>query len=77
MGAVASVYNETFDNLIVGAVTDTYGDTIDRSITGAVTERFGSTIERSIVGVQTDIHAAEYNINSTTGGININSVDTL
>ena len=77
MGAVSNIYNETFDNLIVGAVTDTYGDTIDRSITGAVTERFGSTLERSIVGVQTDIHAAEYNINSTTGGININSVDTL
>ena len=77
MGAVSNIYNETFDNLVIGAVTDTYGDTIDRSVTGAVTERFGSTIDRSVVGVQTDIHAAEYNINSTTGGININSVGTI
>jgi uncharacterized protein YcbK (DUF882 family) len=77
MGAVSNVYNETFDNIVVGAVTDTYGATIDRSITGAVTERFGATLDRYIVGIQTDIHDAEFNINSTAGGVNINSVDEI
>ena len=77
LGAVSSVYNTTFDNIVVGAVTDTYGATIDRSITGAVTERFGGTIDRSIIGIQTDIHAAAYTINSTEGGLNINSVGEI
>jgi len=77
IGAVSSIYNTTFDNMVIGAVTDTYGATIDRSITGAVTERLGSTLDRYIVGIQTDIHDAEFNINSTAGGVNINSVDEI
>jgi uncharacterized protein YcbK (DUF882 family) len=77
IGAVSSVYNTTFDNMVIGAVTDTYGATIERSITGAVTERFGDTLDRYIVGIQTDIHDAEFNINSTAGGVNINSVDEI
>lgn len=77
LGPVSSVYNETLDSVIIGAVTDTYGATIDRSITGDVTERFGATLNRYIVGIQTDIHDAEFNINSTAGGVNINSVDEI
>jgi len=77
IGAVSSIYNTTFDNMVIGAVTDTYGATIERSITGAVTERFGSTLGRYIVGIQTDIHDAEFNINSTAGGVNISSVDEI
>jgi len=70
-------YDDTFDGVFKGNVTQTYGAKVDTSITGAVTERYGETLDRSIVGIHTDIHGAEYNINSTTGGININSNNTI
>ena len=77
LGAVSQRYNTTMDFVFTKDVTYTYGGKLDVSVTGAVREVYGSTIDRSIVGVQTDIHSAAYNINSTGGGVNINSVDEL
>jgi len=74
LGAVSQRYNTTLDTVIIGNATHTHTGTMDSSISGAVTERYGSTIDRSILGVQTDVHAAAYTINSTAGGVNINSV---
>jgi len=74
LGAVSQRYNTTLDTVIIGNATHTHTGEMSSSISGAVTERYGSTIDRSILGVQTDVHAAAYTINSTAGGVNINSV---
>jgi hypothetical protein len=74
LGAVSKRYNTTLDTVIIGNATHTHTGEMSSSISGAVTERYGSTIDRSILGVQTDVHAAAYTINSTAGGVNINSV---
>ena len=77
LGAVSQRYDTSMDFVFTKDVTYTYGAKLSVAVTGAVTEVYGSTIDRSILGVQTDIHAAAYNINSTGGGVNINSVDEL
>ena len=77
LGAVSQRYDTSMDFVFTKDVTYTYGAKLSVAVTGAVTEVYGSTIDRSILGAQTDIHAAAYNINSTGGGVNINSVDEL
>ena len=77
LGAVSQRYDTSMDFVFTKDVTYTYGAKLSLAVTGAVTEVYGSTIDRSILGAQTDIHAAAYNINSTGGGVNINSVDEL